>query len=159
MGRGWWFPQNRKFILLRTGRFYTLFLNHDFPKLSIVSASKQRHVYTHENPNKYFSLLLAVCVLTYMTWKLTCIIFLVTSRESRGQRARRGSPIYCHQTSQADTGYVCNSCELFVLGTVLQADDGKLFFSYALMDTSQEATWILCRLCKTPSAFAGYSNV
>lgn len=109
LGNGGYFPQNQKFILLCTVRVYTLFLNREFPELGkfIVSASKQCYVYTHENPNKYFSLLLAVYVLTYMIWKLTSIIFLVTSRESKDQRARRGSPIYCRQTSQADTGYVC----------------------------------------------------
>ena len=135
---GGFFPQNQKFILLCTKRVYTLFLNLEFPKLGLASASKQQYIYTQENPNKCISLILAVYVLTNMIWQLTSIIFLVTSRESKGQRDRRGSPIYCHRTSQADTGYVCNSCELFMHSTVLQADGGELIF-LTLTDTSQEA--------------------
>lgn len=152
------FPQNRKFILCAV-RVYTLFLNREFPKLGIGSASKWRYVYTQENPNKYFLLLLAVYVLRYMTQKLTSAIFLVPSRASKGQRARKGNPMYCHQTSQAGTGYVSNSCELFTLRTVLQADDGELIFLTLWWTHPKRPTSILCRLCKAASAFSGYSKV
>lgn len=53
-GNGVFFPQDWKFILLCTVRVYTLFLNHDFPKLGIAFSSKQQYVYTHENSNKIF---------------------------------------------------------------------------------------------------------
>jgi len=43
-----------------------LFLNLEFPKLGLASASKQQYIYTQENPNKCISLILAVYVLTNM---------------------------------------------------------------------------------------------
>lgn len=89
-GNGGFFPQNRKFIL-GTVRVYALFLNREFPKLGIGSASKWRYVYSRKPKQKFFVTLSCLCVKVYDTKAYFCYFF-GPFQGVQGPKGQKGEP-------------------------------------------------------------------